>query len=146
MPDFDATLWKTIRRECNRRIRPLSAELIGGSDQEYSAVEAAIANCQMLPGGKSIRIRTQRFQDIETLHDTVIFCNPPYGVRLNTAKQANTLLQEFGVFLKERCRGSVAYVYLGKEDLLKQIPLWPSWKKPLFNGGIDGRLVKYELY
>ncbi|MBP1740130.1 MAG: hypothetical protein H6Q48_2423, partial [Deltaproteobacteria bacterium] len=26
------------------------------------------------------------------------------------------------------------------------IGLKPSWKKPLMSGGLDGRLVKYEIY
>ena len=145
LPDFDPSLWKTVRRKCNRQIRPLPHDLICGSDQDETAVEAAMTNCQTLPGGKSIRVRTQRFQDIKTLDNLVIICNPPYGVRLNTAKQADVLLQEFGVFLKKRCPGSVAYVYLGKEDLLKRIPLWPSWKKPLNNGGLQGYLAKYKI-
>jgi putative N6-adenine-specific DNA methylase len=30
--------------------------------------------------------------------------------------------------------------------MLKHIGLKPSWKRPLKNGGLDGRLVKFEMY
>jgi len=30
--------------------------------------------------------------------------------------------------------------------MLKHIGLKPSWKRPLTNGGIDGRLAKFEMY
>jgi len=99
----------------------------------------------MLPGGGQITIKTRRFQDIEALEDAVIICNPPYGVRMNTARQASTLLKEFDTFLKKRCQGSTAYVYLGKKELLPQIALRPTWKKPLKNGGLQGFLTKYEI-
>lgn len=145
LSDFESDVWKVVRRECNGQIQPLPHGLISGSDQSEDACEAASTNCHMLPGGKHITLSTRRFQEIETLKDVVILCNPPYGHRLSTPKQTASLLQKFGMFLKERCQGSVAYIYVGKEDLLKQIPLWPSWKKPLNNGGLHGYLAKYKI-
>ena len=54
--------------------------------------------------------------------------------------------REFGDFLKQRCQGSTAYVYFGNREMLKHIGLKPSWKRPLKNGGLDGRLARFELY
>jgi len=65
-----------------------------------------------------------------------------------SAEHANTeasLLQKFGTLLKERCQRTVADIYVGKEALPKQIPLWPSWKKPLDNGGLHRYLTKYKI-
>ena len=145
LPDFDAALWKNVKRECNRQIQPLPHGLLAGSDIDEAAVEVAQTNCRMLPGGKQITLQTRPFQQIESLKDTVILCNPPYGKRLNTAKETAKLLEEFGTFLKERCQGATAYIYVGNDKLLEQIPLWPSWKKPLSNGGLKGYLAKYKI-
>jgi putative N6-adenine-specific DNA methylase len=30
--------------------------------------------------------------------------------------------------------------------MLKHIGLRPSWKRPLANGGLDGRLAKFDLF
>jgi putative N6-adenine-specific DNA methylase len=54
--------------------------------------------------------------------------------------------RRLGDFLKQRCKGSTAYLYFGDREMIKSIGLKPAWKKPLRNGGLDGRLVKYELY
>jgi len=43
-------------------------------------------------------------------------------------------------------RRSTAFIYFGERTYIKRIGLKPSWKKPLTTGGLDGRLVKYELY
>jgi len=59
-------------------------------------------------------------------------------------------LQDFykrlGDFLKQRCNGSTAYIYFGEREYIKNIGLKSSWKRLLSNSGLDGRLVKYELY
>ncbi len=145
LPDFDKKLWTDVRKKCDEQIIPLPDGLIGGSDCSGTAVAMARRNCRMLPGGERITLTTCRFQEIDALKETVIICNPPYGERIGTAKQVAVLLKEFGTFLKERCNGSVAYVYLGKETLHKQIPLVHAWKKQLNSGGLQGSLVKYKI-
>jgi len=145
LPDFDPGLWQKVRLACNAQIQPLPAGLINGSDISSQAVSAAKKNCGSLPGGQNIRIRTSRFQDLPEIRDSLIVCNPPYGIRLESARDAGNLLAELGRFLKEKCSGSTAYIYLGKEDLLERIPLWPSWKKPLNNGGLPGILARYRI-
>ena len=55
-------------------------------------------------------------------------------------------MKEFGDFLKQRCTGSDAFIYFGDRELVKSFGLKPAFKMPLRNGGLDGRLVKYELY
>ncbi|PID57357.1 RNA methyltransferase [candidate division KSB3 bacterium] len=144
MPDFDHTIWKSVRQESNRHIRPLPPGLIGGSDLDHSAIEAAQKNCRQIPGGTHIALRTQRFHDLQALKERTIVCNPPYGLRLQQ-RSVTRLLQEFGDFLTLRCQGSNAYIYLGNASLFTQIPLRPSWKKALHNGGLEGFLAKYSI-
>jgi putative N6-adenine-specific DNA methylase len=86
------------------------------------------------------------FESIEAAENQVIFCNPPYGRRMNASADLASFYRRFGDFLKHRCKGSTAFIYFGNREMIKHIGLRPSWKKPLKNGGLDGRLVKYELY
>ena len=55
-------------------------------------------------------------------------------------------MREFGDFLKQRCKGSDAYIYVGDQELAGELGLKPAFRKPLRNGGLDGRLLKFELY
>ena len=57
-----------------------------------------------------------------------------------------SFMKQFGDFLKQRCKGSEAYVYFGNRELIKSIGLKPDWKKVIISGGLDGRLVKYNIY
>jgi putative N6-adenine-specific DNA methylase len=146
LPDFDRDLWRQVREEADRRIRPLPPHLIRASDSSREAITAAASNWRRLPYGENISFRQCRFQDIPGLEKVVIVSNPPYGQRLLTGGDIKAFVRELGDFLKQRCKGSTAYLYFGRRDLIKNIGLRAAWKKPLKNGGLDGRLVKYELY
>ncbi|RQW03959.1 class I SAM-dependent RNA methyltransferase [candidate division KSB1 bacterium] len=146
LPDFDKATWQSVKQEADQQIRQLPDRLISGSDIASKAVEAARTNFRCLPQGNKINLAVLDFQTIEQLRDCIIVCNPPYGIRLGDKKNLGQFYQSLGDFLKQRCQGSTAFIYFGNRDMLKHIGLKPSWKKPLENGGLDGRLAKFEIY
>jgi putative N6-adenine-specific DNA methylase len=146
LPDFDPSLWLETRRELDGAVRALEPGLIGGSDASGEAVRAARANCALLPGGNSVTVVRRRFESIERLDNTTIVCNPPYGRRIGASDAMPAFMRAFGDFLKQRCTGSTAYIYVGDRSLLKHVGLRTAWKRPLPTGGLDGRLARYDLY
>jgi putative N6-adenine-specific DNA methylase len=146
MPDYDKEKWALVKSEAQKKIRDLPAELINGSDISKKAATAARTNLNVFTQGKTVNITKKSFQEIEEIKDSVIICNPPYGIRMKNSGNIGEFIEEFGNFLKRKCTGSTAYLYLGKKELLKKVGLKPSFKKPLMSGGLDGVLAKYELY
>ncbi len=146
LPDYDKEVWKAVREEADRDIRPLPENLIGGSDISTKALEAASANLEKLPGGGSVKLKAIDFRDIKELADRTIVSNPPYGLRLQKEEGIEAFCKELGDFLKQRCKGSTAYLFFGNRQLIKHIGLRTTWKKPLTSGGLDGRLVKLEIF
>ena len=146
LPDFDANIWASVKQEAERRIRELPPNLISGSDKSGEAVEAARTNMNNFSQGKNIALSVKPYQDISSLENSVIVCNPPYGIRMDTDAKIKDFMKQLGDFLKQRCKGGEAYLYFGNRDLIKSIGLKPAWKKVLISGGLDGRLVKYSLY
>ena len=122
------------------------APLVSGSDLDGRALHAARTNLDRLPHGSRIPLEQRDFRAIESLQGRTIVCNPPYGIRLRKGEDLSGFYMELGDFLKQRCQGSEAYIYFGEREMIKRIGLRPSWKKPLRNGGLDGRLAKYELF
>ncbi len=86
------------------------------------------------------------FRNLPALENHLIVCNPPYGIRLMVDDDMAAFYQEFGDFLKQKCKGSQAFVYFGNRELIGTVGLKASMKMPIRNGGLDGRLVWYELY
>jgi putative N6-adenine-specific DNA methylase len=145
LPDFDPAAWDTVKKQEDGRIRKLPKHLISGSDISKNVLSAALTNIRHLPHGQNIHLKPSDFQNIPDLKDRIIITNPPYGIRLEK-ENITQLYKELGDFLKQRCQGTAAYIYFGNREWIKHVGLKPTWKKPLKNGGLDGRLVKYELY
>jgi putative N6-adenine-specific DNA methylase len=146
MPGFDARAWKTMKHAADDAIRELPEGLIRGSDEAHTAVAAARANLAKLPHGRRVRLETTRFEQIDAIHGATIITNPPYGLRIGKRDAMPDFVRGLGDFLKQRCTGSTAFVYFGDRELIKSIGLRPAFKKPLANGGLDGRLVKLEMF
>ncbi len=146
LPDFKPEVWQRIKNEADAQIHPLPDGLIAGSDISVQAVQATAANLRMLPNSEHIHLSVMDFNQIDHLNDRIIVCNPPYGIRLREIKKLDRFYKNLGDFLKQRCQGSTAFIYFGNRTMLKHIGLRPAWKKPLENGGLDGRLAKFDMY
>ena len=146
LPDFDAGLWRRVRSDADRAIRPLPRDLVYGSDIDKQAVSASAANCSALPGGDRVVLCRRDIADVDDLKDRVILCNPPYGVRLGKDSDLQALYRCLGDALKQKGKGASAYIFFGQREMLKYIGLKTAWKKPIRNAGLDGRLARVDLY
>lgn len=146
LPDFNLSLWKKIKEDALEKIIPVKKGAIAGSDISSDAVKASIENCKVIDKENVIEIENYDVFDIDKIDGSLIICNPPYGIRMGKTDDLGDFYKKFGDFLKQRCKNSTAFIYFGDRKYIKNIGLKPSWKRPLSNGGLDGRLVKYELY
>ena len=146
LPDFDAAVWRQMRKEADGRIRELPNGLLAGSDVSKDAVTAARTNLMGLHFGKNVHIEMADFRNLPAVEGRIIVTNPPYGIRLGGDGDLGAFYKNFGDFLKQKCNRSTAYLYFGDRQYIKKIGLRASWKKPIRAGGLDGRLVKYEMY
>ena len=146
LPDFDIDLWEQIKKESRDNLRELTKGMIAGSDISEQSVTAAKTNIMGLHFGGKINIEQKDFKDIESLENYMIVANPPYGIRMGKDQNLNEFYADLGNFLKKRCKKSTAFIYFGEPKYIKKLPLAPSWKRPLKIGGLDGKLVKYELF
>lgn len=146
LPDFDETEWLKVKENSNRNLRELPKNLLFGSDVSFHAIKDAIANASTLPSGNLANFQQSNFKNLPEIHNAIIVCNPPYGIRLGDEESVTKLYKEFGDFLKQRCKNSTAYIYVGDRTLIPAIGLKPSRKIPLKNGNLDGRLLKIDIY
>ena len=143
LPDFSDHSWSEVKRKCDARMRPLPQGLISGGDLD---IEAALDNTEQLPFGDRIEFVKSDFRDLSEKENYTILSNPPYGVRLDTGDDPGLFMKDIGDFLKQKCTGSDAWIYVGSTSLMKRIGLRTSKRIILNNGGLDGRLIHLELY
>ncbi len=76
----------------------------------------------------------------------IVICNPPYGERMGEEDELKGLYKSYGENLKHNFKGFRAYVFTSNPLLRKEISLGTSERKTFFNGSLECRLLKYELY
>ena len=146
-PGHDPTLWRSMLAEAkDLRKRELAVRL-RGSDRSPGSIEMAKQNAAR--AGVE-RLASFTAADISTFEPsaspaTIIF-NPPYGDRMGELAELASLYRTFGDILKKRCAGSTAYILCGNSELAKHIGLKATRKIPIWNGPIECRLMKYEMY
>ncbi len=145
--DFDNGLWEKICAEADEGIRRLPVGLITGYDLDNRALLLAGRNSAKAGLEGQIHFFHAALQDFRPEGDKgVVILNPPYGKRLGEEDDLRELYCQIGDVMKKHCRGWTGYVLTGNLELAKYIGLKASRRHVLFNGAIECRLLKYELY
>ncbi len=76
----------------------------------------------------------------------MVVCNPPYGSRIGDEDNLKDVYRDLGFTLKHRFNGCEAWVLSGNKDLLQEMKLKSTRKHFVFNGNIECRFLKYEMY
>ena len=145
--DFDERVWKRLLKEAECGIRRLPAGLITGYDRDSRALVLAARNAAMAGFEGQLHFFHAALEAFKPEGDKgVVIINPPYGKRLGEEEELKELYCQIGDVMKKRCRGWTGFVLTGNLELAKYIGLKAARRYVLFNGPIECRLLKYELY
>ena len=143
--NFDNDLFEMIKKSVLNKVKPFDYKIIG-YDKAPSAVKKS--NQNIINSGFDHLIKVNQFDFFKTkkfsenfLH---ILFNPPYGERLQI--DFRLFYKKIGDTLKTSYSNSCAWFITSNIESLKQVGLRPSRKIKLYNGKLESRLVKYEIY
>ena len=147
--DFDPQLWQEVREAAiSQRIEEPQAYL-AGSDLDPKTIDMAAANITAAGLEDFIRLSVRDVKDATAPAQEepgIVITNPPYGERIGEETEMAALYKTIGDSLKANFQGYDAFVFTGNLEAAKSIGLKAARRTPLFNGPIDCRLLKYELY
>ena len=143
--DFDEKLWKEIRRAADDEICDCDYEIMA-SDHSAKAVQIAKSNIQGAHLSHDITLLQQdMFEMTPPEAPGILLINPPYGERLEEKDIVN-LYRNIGNTLKRNFKGYEAWVISSNIEVLKLIGLKPSKKIEVYNGSLDCRFYKFEIF
>ncbi|MCO6149262.1 class I SAM-dependent RNA methyltransferase [Flavobacterium sp. NRK1] len=143
--DWDNDLFDTIVESLLKKVKEFHYT-IKGYDKAPSAVAKAKDNIQNANLDDYVTISQQDFftTEKETRGPLHMVFNPPYGERLDI--DLERFYREIGDTLKQSYPGTNAWFITANLEALKFVGLKPSRKIKLFNGKLETRFVKYEMY
>jgi 23S rRNA (guanine2445-N2)-methyltransferase / 23S rRNA (guanine2069-N7)-methyltransferase len=141
----DPKIWKSLVQEAMDREIQDPEKL--GSDRDFQAINAARANVERAGLSDIIKIEKRDALEAEaTGPKGLIVLNPPYGERMGDVEELKPLYKGIGDTFKKKFQGWGGYVFTGSPDLAKVVGLKASRRFVLFNGALECRLLKYDLY
>ena len=145
-PGFDENLWNAIKDNADsKNIEPGVKILARDNDQK--PLDSARRNIRRAGLSRFISLKREDFFDSSANKDKgIIITNPPYGERLESDSGILDLYNKIGTHLKHKYEGWDAWLISSNMQALKQVGLRPSQKMKLFNGALECRFNKYELY
>jgi putative N6-adenine-specific DNA methylase len=144
--DFDSELWEKIRDEAKTGELDKIDFPITGIEKSSQTLKTAKENAGNARMVDSIRLHAMSFEEYSPDVDNgTVIINPPYGGRI-TDDDLFSLYKAIGDQLKKRYKGFTAWVLTANKEAAKNIGLKPSRKIELYNGSLECRFLKFELY
>lgn len=144
--DFDKDLWRQTITDAKSAEIKATGFTITGIDRSVQTLNIAKQNIINAGVGDLVEMHQIPF-GIYTPHPgpgTVII-NPPYGERL-VEDNIQELYKNIGDYLKKKYEGYQAWVLTSNREAAKCIGLHASRKIQLYNGALECRFLKFELY
>jgi putative N6-adenine-specific DNA methylase len=144
--DFDMDLFKRIHQEAREEIIPMLDFEMVGSDKASQQVQDASANARKAGVGRDIVFQQSAIHDlIPPSPPGAIIINPPYGGRMSV-DDIRIFYRSIGDALKKNFIDYDAFIFTGNLAAAKHIGLRTSRRIEMYNGPIECRLLKFEMY
>ena len=143
--DFDRELWEKVVDGAIGRINDERPIIMGG---ELSKNVARIAKTTIAAAelSDSITVHNVPFQELEPPASRgILLLNPPYGERM-VKDDINELYKMIGDTLKKKWEGYEAWMITSNMEAAKHVHLTAKPRIKIYNGSLECRFMRYELY
>lgn len=140
--DYNHTMFKKIKSEIIKQEISFNGN-IKGYDISANAISITRQHIENMNLNKVVQISGKDFFQTTGESNSILIFNPPYGKRIEIQEN---YYKEIGDTLKQQHTNTSAWLISSELEKIKTIGLKPSRKIKLFNGPLECRLLKYELY
>lgn len=145
-PDFDKPLFLQLQKEARAQERENDVQIFG-SDVSMQALHETRQNLESAELEDAVSLKQVAFEQNLTAPapSGMMIINPPYGDRIEKEDMV-AFYKTIGDTLKQQYSGWQAWVLSANLEALKHLGLRPSRKIPLFNGPLECRFNRFDLY
>jgi putative N6-adenine-specific DNA methylase len=147
-PDYRLNEWLKVRNQLDEHRQTIPTGHLFGSDINKNAVWATKTNLKAAGFSQVVKVSQNDFRELlPSIPPNLIVTNPPHGRRLEEENQLRSLYRSLGDFMKKKtARPAQGFVFTGNLELAKEVGLAASKRHVFISGGVDSRLLEYELY
>jgi putative N6-adenine-specific DNA methylase len=144
-PNYDEELFNKIHEGAISKIKNSTPNILA-NDIDKLVIDIAKHNSTVAKVDDSIQFSNASFFDLKPDKPMgTILLNPPYDERMKQ-EDIVSFYKQIGDKLKKDFGGWSCWLITSNEDAMKSIGLRPSRRITLYNGSLECRLLKYEMY
>lgn len=147
-PGYDNAAWLSVRNHVDEKRTALAPGHLFGIDRSQAAVRACKINLKAAGFQQQVEVSQADFREYTpAIIPELIITNPPHGRRLEEEDLLKPLYRAMGDFLKQNCaKSGRGYVFTSSLELAKEVGLAPIKRHVLSTGGLDARLLEFEIF
>jgi putative N6-adenine-specific DNA methylase len=143
--NFDKKLWEKVREEAILG-QVVFQHQIYASDLDFKAVNSTTYNLEKAGMEGKIQVVRERFENVLPRSESgLLLMNPPYDERMGL-EDVQLFYKTLGDVFKKNWPGHTAWLITSNIEATKSVGLRPSRRIPLFNGKLECRFLRYDLY
>lgn len=143
--DYDHALWEDVKSRALDNVRPIKVPILG-YDKAFKAVKISHQNILAARLSGKIEIERKAFEKMDPPPPPgLLIMNPPYDERL-PVEDVQAFYRSIGDRLKQAYTGYEAWIISSNLPAMKSIGLRASRRLTLYNGPLECKFMKFELY
>lgn len=144
--DFDEEKWRKIKHYSSEAIQAPIAPIIG-CDIDNRMIEQSKDHLKVTGFENIVQLKQVAIADSKPLDKNPgsIIINPPYDLRIKN-QDIIALYKTIGDAFKQNYKGFAAWVLSGNKTAIKNLGLRTAKKLTFYNGPVECKFHKYELY
>lgn len=144
--DYDKELWEQVKNNADLNIKETACNIFA-SDRSAKAVGIIRQNLRNAGLHKDIEVKNAFFDSLKPKENKgILVFNPPYGERMDEKGGIVDLYKGIGDVLKQNFSGFEAWIITSNMEAARFVGLRPEAKIELYNGPLESRFIKYEIY
>lgn len=147
-PKFDNLEWLKVRNQSDEKRISLLPQHLFGIDRSQGAVRATKINLKAAGFSQQVEVEQADFRDYHPqIQPDFILTNPPHGRRLEEEEQLKPLYRALGDFIKHQgSKPGKGFVFTSNLNLAKEVGLAAKKRHVLSQGGLDSRLLEFDIF
>jgi putative N6-adenine-specific DNA methylase len=143
--NYDAKLFELITESAVNKIKENELDIVANEIYEPT-VKKMLTNLKNAKLQDVITVSNKNFFELQTdRKNGFIILNPPYGERIEKQEIAD-FYKQIGDKLKKDFAGFTCWIITSSAEGFKNIGLRPTRKITLYNGSLECKYLKYEMY
>lgn len=148
LPEFSQVEWLKVKNNCDAEKLPLDKGRFFGVDRSREAVRICKANLRACGLHNTVDVFAEDFREFTPpVPPNFLMANPPYGKRIEDLDSLKLLYRSLGDFMKQKmAKSSRGFIFTGSLELSKEVGLAATRRYVLDNGGVESRLLEFDIY